>query len=325
MRAGEPFASEMPGREAEECFPPALRQKYDRRGKPTGKRAEPLAADLRGGDEARRIGFLKLVAGMLGVGLDELVQRETTRRQRRRHLLLQLPSAEWRLLARSPSRQSRPATPRERSGGRRRAWSLTWSATSRISWSRSARLDALNGVASRVLAYYSKQDTSQLSDAALLQRSRALSITAQVSWAQGEVREAQALYRQALAGTLEAVRRAPGDPKRLFEHAQNIFWLGEVSRYNGQPDEAIAAFSEYKKIADRLVTLEPDNLRWRMEGLYGVENSGILLYNQRRFDEAERQFQSTLGPMQNSVALDPQNSSYQEELPKVLSWLGRRT
>src|SRR5207248_9413666 len=33
--------------------------------------------------EARRTGFLKLVAGMLGVGLDELVQRETSRRHRR--------------------------------------------------------------------------------------------------------------------------------------------------------------------------------------------------------------------------------------------------
>ena len=81
--AGEPFASDLPGRKEEECLPAALRQKYDRRGRPTGKRAEPLAADLRGNDEQRRIGFLKLVAGMLGVGLDDLVQRETTRRQRR--------------------------------------------------------------------------------------------------------------------------------------------------------------------------------------------------------------------------------------------------
>jgi len=42
--AGEPFASDMPGREEEECFPPALRFKYDRRGHQTTKRAEPLAA-----------------------------------------------------------------------------------------------------------------------------------------------------------------------------------------------------------------------------------------------------------------------------------------
>src|SRR5512141_464751 len=39
---GEPFASDIPGREAEECLPPALRVRYDRRGRPTPKRAEPL-------------------------------------------------------------------------------------------------------------------------------------------------------------------------------------------------------------------------------------------------------------------------------------------
>src|SRR5689334_3587481 len=71
--AGEPFASDMPGREAEECFPPALRYKYDRRGHQTTRRAEPLAADFRVDGEGRRMAFLKLVAGMLGVGLDELV------------------------------------------------------------------------------------------------------------------------------------------------------------------------------------------------------------------------------------------------------------
>ena len=80
--AGEPFASEMPGREDEECFPPALRFKYDRRGHRTAKKAEPLAADFRDGGEGRRLALLKLVAGMLGVGLDELVQRETVRRHR---------------------------------------------------------------------------------------------------------------------------------------------------------------------------------------------------------------------------------------------------
>jgi hypothetical protein len=51
VASGEPFASEMPGRGDEECFPPALRFKCDRRGHRTAKRAEPLAADFReGGD-----------------------------------------------------------------------------------------------------------------------------------------------------------------------------------------------------------------------------------------------------------------------------------
>ncbi len=59
------------------------------------------------------------------------------------------------------------------------------------------RLDALDGVGSRVLGYYSKQDTSELSDAALLQRSRALSLMGQVAYERGRIDEAQKLYREA--------------------------------------------------------------------------------------------------------------------------------
>ncbi len=83
ITAGEPFASELPGRESEECFPPALRQKFDSRGRPTGKRAEPIAADLRDSGDGRKLGLLKIVAGMLGVGVDDLIQREQQRRNKR--------------------------------------------------------------------------------------------------------------------------------------------------------------------------------------------------------------------------------------------------
>jgi len=63
----------------ENCFPPALRYR------PAGdqrERLEPMAADLRPGRDGRRRARLKLVAGMLGVGLDELVRRDAQRRVR---------------------------------------------------------------------------------------------------------------------------------------------------------------------------------------------------------------------------------------------------
>jgi tetratricopeptide (TPR) repeat protein len=182
------------------------------------------------------------------------------------------------------------------------------------------RLDALDGVGARVLAYYRKQDTSELSDAALLQRSRALSITGQVAYLRGNFESAQRLYREAAAGTAEAVRRNPDDPQRIWEHAQNVFQIGELARSRGQTDQAVAAYSEYKRLADRLVAMEPNNLEWRMEGFYGVENTGISLYNKRRYAEAARQFESALGPMQNLAAVDPGNVTYQKELAVVLGW-----
>ena len=72
---GEPYASERPGRESDECFPAALRFRFVPDGRVSDKRAEPLAADLREDKDGRQNALLKLIAGMLSVGFDDLRQR----------------------------------------------------------------------------------------------------------------------------------------------------------------------------------------------------------------------------------------------------------
>jgi tetratricopeptide (TPR) repeat protein len=319
--AGEPFASELAGREHEECFPPALRYKYDRRGHQTAKRAEPLAADFRAGGEGKRLAFLKLVAGMLGVGLDELVRRDQTRRHRQ---LAWLAAGSLAGMAVTSTLSVVAIQSRDQARDQRRqAEGLVefMLGDLRAKLEPIGRLDALDGVGSRVLDYYKKQDATELTDAALLQRSRALNLMAEVAYMRGNMPEAEGLYRQALAGTAEAIRRSPDDTQRIFDHAQNIFWLGEIARFQGKTEEALARYSEYKRLGDRLVTLQPDNLKWRMEALYGVEDVGIALYNKRRFAEAAQQFASSLGPMQSLVTVDPNNETYQNELSKLFAWL----
>ncbi|MGI9307861.1 MAG: tetratricopeptide repeat protein, partial [Gammaproteobacteria bacterium] len=80
---GEPYASGMPGREAEECFPEALRFQLDPDGELSDKPTEPIAADVRPGKDGKLNAKLKLVAGLLQVSFDALKQREQQRRQRR--------------------------------------------------------------------------------------------------------------------------------------------------------------------------------------------------------------------------------------------------
>ena len=319
--AGEPFASDIPGREAEECFPPALLEKHDRRGRPTGKRAEPIAADLREEGDGKRLGMMKIIAGMLGVGLDDLVQREGQRRQRRMQLIA-AASLVGMILTSGLSLvaiQSRDAARDQRREAEGLVAFMLGDLKDKLE--PIGKLEALDGVGSRVLAYYSKQDPSELSDAALLQRARALSLTAQVAFLRGDLDGAMRLYREAMAGTEEAVRRAPNDPQRLFDHAQNVFWIGDLARRRGDGRQAEASYREYKRLADRMVELEPDNLKWRMEVAYANENVGIVLYNQRRFAEAVRQFEGSLRPMESLASIEPGNAEYQKELSTLLAWL----
>lgn len=79
---GEPNATDMPGREAEECFPPALRFRLGTDGQLGAVRTEPIAADARPGKDGKLNAKLKLIAGLLGVGFDVLRRREQQRRMR---------------------------------------------------------------------------------------------------------------------------------------------------------------------------------------------------------------------------------------------------
>src|SRR3954470_10091235 len=80
---GTPYGSDMPGREDDECFPRSLRFKLGANGDLSDTPAEPIAADIRTDGDGRRLAHLKLIAGLTGVKLADLVQRETQRRMQR--------------------------------------------------------------------------------------------------------------------------------------------------------------------------------------------------------------------------------------------------
>ena len=72
---GEPNATTLAGMDpALEALPPAL---FENDGQ------EPLASDIRPGQDGRQAAKLKLLAGVLGVDYDQLRQRDAARRQRR--------------------------------------------------------------------------------------------------------------------------------------------------------------------------------------------------------------------------------------------------
>jgi tetratricopeptide (TPR) repeat protein len=321
IASGEPFASEMAGREDEECFPPALRQRFDRRGRPTGRRAEPLAADLRESGDGRRMGFLKLVAGMLGVGLDDLIQRDTIRRHRR---MAWLAAASLAGMAVTSTLAFTAIQARDSARDQRReaeglvAFML---GDLKDKLEPIGRLDALDGVGSRVLAYYQKQTKSDLSDASLIQRSRALSLMGQVAYLRGNMDSAIRLYGEALAGTEEAVRRDPSDAQRLFDQSQNVFWLGAIAGEQGDLKRAETSYRDYKTLAAKMVALAPDNMKWRMEEQYADENLGIVLYKQRRFAEAAGQLVQALQTIEALARADPRNAEYQRSVSLTLAWL----
>lgn len=80
---GEPNAADKPGLEEGECFPEAAKYEIGEDGELSNIRTEPIAADAREGKDGKGNALLKIVAGLLAVGFDDLKQRDLARKQKR--------------------------------------------------------------------------------------------------------------------------------------------------------------------------------------------------------------------------------------------------
>ena len=313
---GEPFSES-----DDECFPPALRHKVGRDGKITKQKVEPIAADLRPDRDGPRLGSLKVAAGMLEVGLDDLIQREQQRRQRRMTWIVagSVVGMAFTSGLSVVAINARDAARDERRQAEGLVSFLLGDLKDELE--PIGRLDALDQVGARALAYYERQDKTDLTDDQLAQRSKALTLLGQIATSRGDTAGAEARYLEALRSTAELVDRAPDNPQRLFDHAQNVFWAGELARQRGRMDQAEASYRQYKLLADRMVAIDPKNPKWRMEELYAKENIGIVLFFQRRYSESAREIGGTVPTLEALIARDPDNEEYLREYSNVLAWL----
>jgi hypothetical protein len=82
-----------PGDPRRECFPPAVRYKVGSDGAVTDEREAPIAADARAQGDGKETAKYKVIAGLLGVGLDEIIRRAERARKRRNLLRIGWASA----------------------------------------------------------------------------------------------------------------------------------------------------------------------------------------------------------------------------------------
>jgi tetratricopeptide (TPR) repeat protein len=290
--AGEPYASEMAGREDEEAFPPALRFQVAPDGSLTDIRAEPIAADVRPDADGKRMGKLKVVAGLLGVGLDRLVQRETARRNRRFAYVAGASLAGMALtsgLALYAFRQRAEAVRQREQADGLIEFMLT---DLRRKLEPLGRLDVMDTVGERALHYYASQDLADLDADALGRRARALQMVGEVANQRGNLDGALPLFEQASATTAEQLRRDPNNPQRIFDHAQSVYWVGYVAWQRGDLTTARRYFTQYRDFAQRLSSVAADKPAWQAEEGYADINLGVVDLDGGRPDRALAGFEA---------------------------------
>jgi tetratricopeptide (TPR) repeat protein len=292
LHPGRPIFTAIVEGEPGQCFSPALLEGG----------VEPLAADLRKQGDGRRLGLLKLVAGLAGLGLDALVQRDAARRVRRvtyvtaaavtAMLMMALLTA-FALNARAEAERQRA----EAEG------LVEFMRTDLREILRSVgRLDVLTVVNERALRRYAAQDISDLPDDSLQRRARLLHLMGEDDIARGNFPVAMAAFREAHRATELLLLKSPDDLERIFAHGQSEYWVGHVHERSGEWGEAARRYGLYAASAKRLIQADPQNPDYMIEMAWGASNRGVVQRDgsgdqaaaQRSFEEAIAWFQKAI-------------------------------
>lgn len=300
-----------------DCFPPALLQPDAH-----GVQREPLAADARAAGDGRERAFLKLVAGLLGLGYDTLAQREAQRRNRKLAIIaatslagmaIALALAATAYVARNDA-QRRQAQAEDILG--------FMLGDLREKLTTVGRLDLMRAVDSKATNYFATLDPRDLSDRALEEQARSLTGIGQVRLDEGNHDAAMTAFREAHARSTALRARQPDNGQRLFDLAQAEYWIGFVALQQGRYDDAELWLRKYRDSAVTLAAMDRNNFDWQKEVAYGHHNLAVLDEKRGRYAEAEDAMRAGLALYRLWVQQRPDDSALRYEAANITSWLG---
>lgn len=305
----------------DECFAPALRWRLDESGKLTNQPAEPIAADARPGKDGRALAQMKLIAGLLGVGLDDLRQRDQQRRQRR---LLGVTAASLGGMALTAFLAIHALMARNDAERRQeQAEDLIEFMLGDLKdeLGKVGRLDALDATARKALDYFTELPEKDLDNQALARRAQAFRAIGQIHVDRLEWDQALASNRLALETHRALHQRNPRSTDLLFDLSQSEFWVGYTLLESGSPVAARVHFESYLELSERLLQAAPDNPDWAMEVSYGNTNLAGIHDALGEREQAVRRAREGVAWNREAVRLAPAEDYYREQLAGALAWL----
>lgn len=302
------------------CFPRALLTPDA-----DGRTIEPLAADARREGDGRERAFLKLVAGLLGIGYDALARREMQRRTRRLTVIAvaSLAGMAIALVLAAAAYVARNDAQRRQAQAEDLLGFMLGDLREKLTTV--GRLDLMRTMDDKASAYFATLDPRDLSDRALEQQARSLTGIGQVRLEEGNHDGAMAAFREAHARSTALHQRAPENGQRLFDLAQAEYWIGNVAYQQGRDADAAVWFGRYRDSALRLAAMDPDSLAWQQEVVYGHTNLAILDERRGRYAEGERAMRQVLALNRQWSQAQPGDTELRASVADTVSWLGSLT
>lgn len=309
---GEPNATELAGREAEECFAPALRFGFAADGLPTQKRTAPIAADARRGKDGRANAKLKIIAGILDVSFDALEQREHHRHMQRMVVITSVALVAMLIttgLGIDAVIAGKAAQRRQKQAEGLVDFML---GDLHDKLYKVQRLDLIEAVDDKTLAYFKSLPTTDVSGEALVLRVRALTKI-------GSLRLDQGHLQAALADA------APTSIPQQVSYAEVLSFIGMTNWREGKLDDAQGAFESARDLLHRVQPQTPGDkdqeMLFQLATTYN--NIGHVLEARGRLDAAAQEYKQMLALSLQLVSLDPAYARWSEALGAAHNNVGK--
>lgn len=312
MVDGEPYSN------SDQCaFPPALLQSDE-----TGTTVEHLAADIR--EDGKRDALLKIIGGILQVGIDALKQRDAQRRVR---VFASIATGSALLAVAMVILSIFAFTAKQESELRRgQAENLIGFMLGDLRGKLTpiGRLDILDAVGDEAMEYFEKLDDNA-TPKDLLSRAMALRQIGEVRFNQGQLEPALQSFYESRNLLLRLFKDNESNNDYLFELGQSEFWVGYVHYERAQLPEALEGMENYLRISRDLLEREPENTDYLSELAYAYSNMGSVARASGDLQSAIEQFAASVVINEQQLLAVPDDQSVQTDLAGGYSWIGSAT
>ncbi len=306
-----------------ECFPEALRQPIDSDGEPLTDPDEPIAADASGSKEEWLHAKLMLIAGLLGIGLDRLLQRDHQRRNRNM-ITIALGSIAISVIMASLAVYaylSQAEAERRQTDADNLVGYLLGDLREELYTI--GRTELYTDVSTKAMEYFKSLENDDARDEVLAQRSVALIQIGTSMMDRGEMQDAMKSFYEALTINQRLVEENPERDDWKLALSESYYYVGNVYWQRGDLDAASEEFQKQLLIVDELVIAEPNNPENLRNSGYGWTNYGRILELSGRFDDSLVAYQTVMDAFQRMLTLDPQDPDLTVEVGFAHNNLGK--
>lgn len=328
---GEPNASTKLEVQLKECFPEALRYKFEVSNQVSEKHFEPIAADARPDKDGKRNAFLKLIAGLLEIPFSALKQRDQERQIR---FMLSIGTVMGLIIIIVSSLgffawvQRNDAIDQRKRAEHQKTMALN--AIKKLTYELPDRLEQLPGTLNLSKTLF--EENVELLDKVLkfeadtpeAQRDRFTNFSRMGDrwFRMGELTKANDAYVRAEEIIANLVTQYPGNG--LWESDLSLArrHLGDVLAEENKWDKALAIFTKVleidKKVAESNLS-EPD-AQWRLSISHSQVGRALRALNKP--DKALNEYEMAWNAAERGLAIDPSNRGLQRELSVLKERIG---